>query len=130
MRMYCRGHMLAEKLGDCKTANLVVDALISYSVEIMTVFSPEQVAEIYRKASETSVLRKLAVDMWLYAVEPSADGIDHEDGPRKFLCELFATFLRVKSESRELKVGEAFDHAFIANQPWRYHLYDALNPAP
>ena len=76
MRKYCQGYMLAEKLGDCAAANMIMDALINCSVVSKTLLSADLIAwiydsrnEVFEGSSSVSNLRKLAVDMWAFAAK-------------------------------------------------------------
>ena len=76
MRKYCQGYMLAELLGDCAAANMIMNALINCSVVSKTLLSADLINWMYdnrthlaEEMPELSNLRTLAVDMWTFAAK-------------------------------------------------------------
>ena len=131
MRRYCEAHTLAKALGDCLTANMIIDALIDYSAKALAILSWSNVRKIYKETKEGSGMRSLSVDLYAFTAEFSEDLKDKlEDYPEEFVFDVVVAMKRMVLESAETSVGDAFDAGVVANQRWRYHSHNALHPDP
>ena len=65
--------MIADKLGDLRTANMAIDRLISLSDEIQRLPCKHDVKRIYEETSASSPLRRLLVDHHIHELQANSE---------------------------------------------------------
>lgn len=131
MMKYCEGYLLARHLGDCTTANLIIDALIDHSAQAATAFGDPILQKIYEHTEPGSPLRKLAVDLWTFAVQRvNVKAWDMKGLLHEFAIDALKKTMDVQEQVPGKTIAEAFAYGFIAREKWRYHDYDELCPRP
>ena len=123
-------YILADKLGDCASANLVVDAFIDLLFAGGEVPAPECVRYVWDHTPCRSSLRKLMAHNWAYRAglgdtEREMTGLL----PHEFLLEVLKEKCLVQDGRKEWTVQMAFSGSFM-EQKWRYHQFDDLHPKP
>lgn len=130
---YIKGHHLATELGDCRTANLIIDSLIAYTVLQRRIFLDRHVQRIYEfDRRPSNPLLRLAVDLYAYAAryEEFQCRVDFGRLPAEFLMDVLVEKTRVQSARGGERVEEAFEYGFIAGEAGRYWCYGELHPRP
>lgn len=129
MMQYCKGYLLATKLGDRAAANLVVDSLIEFSSDRHHIFCDKQVNWIIETLPDHSGLYKLTVDMWAFAAKYDSfkDRLDFGYLPHRFMKDIWLAKLKAEAEGKGKPVEEAFSYGFIKDSKKRYHGFSKLD---
>ena len=128
-------YLLAGRLRDFETANLVMDALLRFSDKGGESFDPETILRVYDSTAHGNPLRKYMRDQcvydtksWVY-MDLQAAGCHPE-----FARDVMVEFLRVKDFNSKEKVQDAYrmfgkhgKHGRFADK-CRYHQHDETHP--
>lgn len=128
-------YLLADRLRDVETANLVMDALICFSYKGGRIFDTDTIRLVYDSTAHGNPLRKYMRDecvydttSWLY-MDLHVAGCHPE-----FARDVMVEFLRVKDFNSKEKVqdvyrmyGEHGKHSRFADK-CRYHQHDETHP--
>lgn len=126
---YCNGYFFALAMEDCQTANLILDALVAYTVEVGTLLNAYHVKHIHARRAEAPRLHDFALDLWaLYALVPWAAEVKlAEPG---FWAEVEGRRAKIERENPGVSVEEVLGDGFIAEEVGRYHCFSELHPGP
>jgi hypothetical protein len=128
-------YVLADKLDDLTTANLVIDRLVSLSDETDLLLSSPAVNLVYSSTTSGSPLRALIRDQFVY--EAGIDYFDTEPNMKRiFHCDFFrdiaAEYLRIKNTAMEQRPADTIKNVFnpkISDMArCRLHQHDAKRP--
>jgi hypothetical protein len=123
-----RLYLLAGRLGDLKTSNLVISEIIRFSYAIETIPTQIPTSLAYAATVAGNPLRKLLRDLWIYDLDDMAKGRLYAAGfPLECLQDIAIEMLRVVREEEEdfrRNVNELCD-----DEVCRYHQHDEMYPA-
>lgn len=126
-----RLYVLADKLGDCASANLVIDHFVKILFGENWIPGTAHFHLAFDKSPETSPLWKLLVDVMVYMCNPKIVAELSEEGmPQAAASRAWAEVLRAVRDSDSDSVSAALSHYFIRDEKGRYHQYDSLHPRP
>ena len=129
---YVKLHVLADKLGDLKTANMVVDWMMKYSDDRNCIPDKGTVKLVWRKTPEHSPLRQLLVDLHMQEGNEFIFEEEDDDVPfaRGFLLAFAKRYRQLKKDSNPDE--DTIRHVFakrVSNGPkCQYHQHDASCP--
>lgn len=125
-------YILADKLGDCKSANLAIDSFIDIAntsefATLMTI-----IAYIYENAPSTSPLHKLCAEHSAHCIEwATITKAMREDAPRAFLLDdVTEKDLCIENDGGALARNTEFLDNDAEALKRRYHQHDHLHPRP
>lgn len=133
--LYSKTYILADKLGDCATANRLLDAICDDPDMVRVLLAAGSVAYAWKYTVDGSPLRKLYLDVW---VNLMAQGTQwpHEEAdlrlPKQFLLAVLKGNSRVcggLSTIVKAKEGDG-GRVFRAEEKAKYHQYSRLLPGP
>lgn len=125
MRRMVKTYILADRLGDLKSCNIIVDHLITISDKLDNVPWPKTVSLAYDTSPQGSPIRRLMVDF--YAYDATADVVSERSHslPQIYLADVaieLAGFTRREAvQSSEKKTG--------CRERCQYHQHNASRPA-
>lgn len=131
----CKGYILSAKLGDCKTANLIMDAIIDHLVNTNTLLSNDHVALLDRSRQaphrflSASRLWYLALDLRAFAnlrEYGNATLYSVQESRPEFAQDLRRTVVASDDE----KVGQVRDCPPLVEGREIYYCYNKLHPEP
>lgn len=126
-------HILADKLGDIRTANRASDKLRTHCASSTSSLKLEAAIQILQTTNPSSPLRSLTTDWYVH--DADLEHIDEllasEEVPDTFVREIYrekAMFVRL-TVNRDRRFSEVFDLDFIFRQEQcRYHMHDETHP--
>lgn len=127
--LHCNGYFFAVALEDCQTANLIIDALIAYTIEAGTLLNASHVQHIRARRAEGRKLYDFALDLWAPYASASCAAEVREAEP-KFWADVEARRAQVEGENPGMSVEEVLGGVCIAEERGRYHCFDELYPPP
>jgi hypothetical protein len=111
-------YVLAERLGDLKTANLISEEIYKYSRDLYDLPGKDVINQAYRSTKPGSFLRALMCDMMIYHGDITRLHNEHPKGYRHEFCEdLLIKLMKVKG--RELNSEEMEER--IAGCMYHFH---------
>lgn len=124
-----RFYLLAERLQDCETANLIIGKIIRISYDAKLLPTQAPISFAYESLAEGNRLRKLLRDLWIYG--STSAGTDSEDlrnegFSSKFLQDIAVEMLKIVGEN-----PRDFDQTvedICSDDPCRYHQHDERHP--
>ena len=119
-------YLLADKLGDVVTANLVVDRIIRLRIE-ENMLPGIQAALIVAQATHTaSPLRRLLIDFYVHVASRDATKLlcGREEVPRTFICEIMDEMKRLVLGDMKKPIEQVLDPHFQSINKCRYHQHD------
>lgn len=90
-------YLLADKLQDLTTANMVMDELISFAAKTGEIPKHAPTSLVYNSTASSSPLRALLSDYWVYQIP--TDGVGHlkaNDFPKDFLQDVSTKLMLLK----------------------------------
>ncbi|KAK4549438.1 hypothetical protein LTR36_006435 [Oleoguttula mirabilis] len=118
-------YILADKLQDLKSCNLIIDRLIHDSDELQRIPNNYALNLIYNQTPKASPLRKLVVDFLVYEANAENDSYNMEDAPIEFLQEVIREDARLKNENARERVEDVFAQKVSELGKCRAHQHDA-----
>ena len=136
--LYARVWILADKLGDCKSANLLIVALLFDILDVIEVPTPRTIAYIWARTRDGSPLRKLCVECWLYLTPDDEDYLESRVAgteqllPYDFLVSIINETGRLRCEAKAPhgSLDKAFNVGSLEKDLGRLYQYDHLCPKP
>lgn len=119
-------YLLADKLGDVVTANLVIDKIMKLRDEEFLLPGGRATAIVSQATHSTSPLRRLFIDLYVLVASRAATQyiLDREDVTRKFICEILdETNRRILTDTSKT-VDEVLDESIFTTNRCRYHQHD------
>lgn len=121
-------YLLADRLQDLETANLVMDEFIGFSDEGGTIQSGEVIRRVYESTAHGNPLRKLMRDTCVYDSTSSTYmeyhlGYGHPEFARDVMVEL----LKLRDSNSTKKVEDVYDKDLSVNK-CHYHQHDKSHP--
>jgi hypothetical protein len=106
-----KAYVLADKLGDLMTANMIIDRIISYSDDAFTLPNTDEVQLAYSSTTSGSPLRALLCDHFIheagakYLIDKKLSEVD-----RDFFQDIAVRYLSIKRTDgiEKVSVGDAF----------------------
>lgn len=130
-RLFINLYMLADKLGDCKSATLIMDTFDDTIYEQIGLPNSRHMHVAFDGSPESSPLRTLLVDLLAYDSTPATfNTADYELMPKAAVQGALMRVMETMEESGKKTVEDAFDPDFIQRDKERYHEYDDLHPPP
>lgn len=125
-------YLLADRLRDVQTANLVMDELIRFSDHGQESFPDKITRRIYDATVRGNPLRKLVRDECVYETNSSSYMHVHVDGGHpEFTRDVMVEFLRLRDVNLEERVKDVYTlherHERKINK-CHYHQHDATHP--
>jgi len=120
-----RLYVLADKLCDLRTANMVIDRFVSYSDKAETIPGPGDVELSYNSTASGSPLRKVLCDYFLHEIRD--DDLNTmaktNELPRDFLQDVVVGYLEIKHTNvgKPKAVGAPFRLTISKMARCRYH---------
>ncbi|KAK4901534.1 hypothetical protein LTR27_001306 [Elasticomyces elasticus] len=118
-------YILADKLGDLKGANTIMDRFILCNEAVRTLPLVRDVIYIFEHTAPSSKLRQVVVDYWMHAAAPAELKDIIQDVTRRGETDISAALLlevvRVMEESFETKVRKAFNQQVPYRRKCYYH---------
>jgi hypothetical protein len=107
-----RLYILADRLGDLKTANMVIDRLVSYSDEVKRIPGSDDIRLSYNFTASGSPLRAVLRDQFIHEVSANYFQ-EHKaaNSHREFLQDIVVGYLDIKETTnvdKSMSVGDAF----------------------
>lgn len=122
-------YLMADKLGDDKTANVMIDEIFVAGQNGLETYQHEQhlINDVYSSTKPGNHLRALFTDMMVYGgyidqwPNESPSGYHHE-----FNQDILTKLMRIKSSNRESTVEQAFDPGVLQTKVHNcaYHIHD------
>ncbi|KAK4958104.1 hypothetical protein LTR10_004529 [Elasticomyces elasticus] len=123
-------YILADKFGDMKSMNILMDAIIDAGDEHNTIPSLSDVSHAWERTKADSLLRRLLVDYYVhnangdFLTSPDAEGLDLQE----FFLEVLREYMRLKNDNPKETIKKALMDD-IAAYPLCYgHRHDASCP--
>lgn len=125
-------YLLADRLRDMRTANLVMDELIRFSVKGDESFTDEVVRRAYNATAHGNPLRKLLRDECVYATNSTDYRYLHVDtGHPEFTRDVMVEFIRLRDSAANEKVEDVYklhdNHGWYTDK-CHYHQHDETHP--
>ena len=122
-------YILADKLGDLTTCNLIVDEIIRYGDEHNTLPNESTVKIVWEKSIENSPLRRLLIDCFVHDAGTTAMA-DIDEYPHGFVCSMLKEYKRLKEEPEaEVKaVREVYFRHIDKMEKCHYHQHNEHHP--
>jgi hypothetical protein len=127
-----KAYVLADKLGDLMTANMVIDRIITYSDEVFRLPSIDEVHLAYSSTASGSPLRALFCDHFIheagaqYLIDKKLSEID-----RDFFQDIAVRYLSIKRTKgiAKMSVGDAFGKSISTNDTCHlFHQHNKNHP--
>lgn len=123
-------HVLADKLGDMITANVIIDEMITYSditKSLPTIDMTRQACEI---TLEDSPIQRLLLDYCVHEATPEyVEGLfANESVPRQFLGRMSVQISRLHEENRNATIRKIFKGDYVEKRKCQYHQHDKEHP--
>jgi hypothetical protein len=127
-----RLYVLADKLCDLKSANMVVDRLVCYSDETKSIPGAEEIELAYNSTASGSPLKAVFCD---YFIHESGSGFFNDQDvskiPREFYHDIAVRYLNIKSKKNKdpsVNIEAAFFEKVSAKPRCIYHQHDSKVP--
>lgn len=101
MRVMLRVYLLAEKLRDVKSGNIILDSLIDFCFHHDLVFAAEDWRLIFNSEYKGTILRKLAVDFCVLATQPDLLESQLREMPVEMATDCIAKFAHLRHDTPE-----------------------------
>lgn len=119
-------YILADKLQDVRTSNLVIDSLIKISKEVDLIPTTDSITHlVYEKTPPGSTLRQLLVDFMVYQADPS---IDVDNMPFEMMAEIFREARGVHLKAVRANNTWDLEDCACSRPRCYYHVHDEENP--
>jgi hypothetical protein len=123
-------YLLADKLQDLGTANLVIDGIIQFSDDVGHTPDGSVLHYAYDHTPDQSPLRVLMRDYWMYEMNAAyKNALD--DLPEELMRDILREFLRVKNKDKNETVRKAFEKILSTatkEDICHYHQHDDKYP--
>ncbi|KAK5701902.1 hypothetical protein LTR97_004720 [Elasticomyces elasticus] len=120
-------YMLADKLGDLKSMNCIIDSIIKWSDRHRELPDTPSATYVVANTMEISPLRRLMVDF--HVQESAKDALDDVIAKSPLLCgAILKEFGRLKAGNLDLKVRKVFNQACNKRPKCYYHQHDEQCP--
>jgi hypothetical protein len=106
--MLARLYVLADKLEDTMSANLVMDHLLEFSDVSDFWIGAQTLSYIYDNTTQNSSLRMMVRDLYIYEVHEHNFDEDEPELPNEFLRELNKEHQRLRAANPEEKVEDVY----------------------
>lgn len=124
-----RSWILADKLGDSRSANLFIDSLIAYSDEAKVLPTPQCTSFALANTAATSPLRRLMVDYRVHECTLTQVKQEINDLAWDVLAAMVLEHRRIEETCPDISVNAAFRWVLSAQPRCHYHLHDEANPS-
>lgn len=124
-------YLLADRLCDCQSANLIIDDLIELYAENDACPYPQVTSIVANNTTQDSPLRQAFIDFLAYESGQSLikKTCAEESIPREFICDVLIRKAKIGSVHRNGRVAEAFDRRYVSKQKkCHYHQHDDSYP--
>ena len=121
-------YILADKLGDLQACNSVVKEIMRYSDEIRDIPGIDAVKLCFGQTPESSPLRRLIVDYYLYEAGDQAIQEDSEKFPNAFLIAVLLEYRRLKQDNGNNTVCTIFSKTVSDAAAYHYHQHNDAFP--
>lgn len=122
-------YLLADKLQDLTTANMVIDEIMRFS-DLVHQVPTHTWSDVYSRTPRQSPLRALMRDYWVYEMIPTVSnplkGLSQD-----FMEDILLEFLRVKAKDQNATINKAFRSSLSArtkDDKCLYHQHDDKHP--
>lgn len=134
MKVMIRTYILADKLKDRKSGNIILDGLIDFCLRHDLVFAPEDWRVIFHSEYNGGVLRKLAVDFCVLATQPDLLESQLREMPAEMATDCIAKFAYLRHDELEnVAHDQASDTSATSlislNRCINYHQHDESCPS-
>ncbi|KAK5710624.1 hypothetical protein LTR17_018799 [Elasticomyces elasticus] len=123
-------YVLADKLRDLKTANLILEQIMTISDQHKRIAGNKTITKIYANTTDGSPLRRLVVDYQLHepTVMPPSSAL--HDLPKHYLQDFLTAYLRVKTGAELMTSVKDLGHQQLTKvmPKCRYHQHDETHP--
>nr|OQO21010.1 hypothetical protein B0A51_12874 [Rachicladosporium sp. CCFEE 5018] len=119
-------YVLADKLGDAKTANVIIDEIVARSDDI-DISTANEARYVYTHSIAGRPLRKLLIDLLVHEWNGEAGRSFHF--PKALLLDVMREFARIKIKCADEAVGTAFTVTLQEQNDGKYHQHDDEYPA-
>ena len=123
-------YSLADKLMDCRTANLVIDNLIEQMTEDGKIPGGYAINAAFDSTTDSSPLQRLMVDYYTYNAGVSAyqNLAEKNDVPLNFVLAVLLAKARVEKSNGSKKIDDVFDCDYVPTHRCEYHHHDDSHP--
>lgn len=125
-----RVYLLADKLQNLSTTNVVIDEIMRFSDVAKRIPCSDNFHLVYDHTTPHCLLRRLMRDFWMYEMDEEYDKVP-DALPKDLMEDILRQFLRVKCDRKDATVKQAFHKELSANtkyNPCFYHQHDAKHP--
>ncbi|KAK5724474.1 hypothetical protein LTR15_004519 [Elasticomyces elasticus] len=123
-------YVLADKLRDLKTANLILDQIMTISDQHKRIAGKKTITNVYANTTEASPLRRLVVDYHLHnsTVMPPADAA--HGLPKAYLEDFLIAYMKIKTGAELMTSVKDLGHQQLTKvmPRRRYHQHDETHP--
>ncbi|KAK5710625.1 hypothetical protein LTR17_018800 [Elasticomyces elasticus] len=120
-------YILADKLGDLKSMNCIIDHIIKWSDQGRELPDTPSATYVVANTTDTSQLRHLIVDFFVQ--EGGPQGLEYVIAKSPLLCgAILKEFGRVRADNLDAKVRKVFNHACSKRPKCYYHQHDEQCP--
>ncbi|KAK5679876.1 hypothetical protein LTS10_007824 [Elasticomyces elasticus] len=119
-------YVLADRLGDLRAANCIIDSIIKWSAANNCVPCDQHIEHIYKNTLPGSNLRRLFLDYYItLSDKSSAQSLSYQP----FCVDVLRDYARVTRGFPQKLVGEAFGFKISARPKCEYHRHDESYPS-
>ncbi|KAK5124927.1 hypothetical protein LTR85_001117 [Meristemomyces frigidus] len=122
-------YILADKLGDTRSCNLIIDEYISCSDQLGCIPTTVDIMPVYENTPSGSPLRALTVDYYLFEAPLSTVVKTAATLPAAFLSEFIIADANLKNPSKGETVEDVYGKVVSEMAQCCYHKHDDDNPS-
>ncbi|KAK3691468.1 hypothetical protein LTR37_018665 [Vermiconidia calcicola] len=93
-----KAYILADKLGDLQSANLIIDKITIHRRTTSAIPGVQSIVTAFERASESSPLRRLLVNIYIDVSDPEYKFMEDEQLPHSFLIAFFKQYKNLKTK--------------------------------
>jgi hypothetical protein len=120
-------YLLADKLQDLSTANMIIEEIKQFSDNVDRVPSDGCYTYVYSNTTPHNPLRKLMRDFWMHEMNP-AHHRSADDLPRALMEDILLEFMRIKDQDWNAIVHNAFTRVHTKIDRCYYHQHNDKHP--
>ena len=124
-KLLIKTHILADKLGDFITANLLLDALVDDYYKYRYVPGGHTIEFVFSNTPADSPLQRLLLDIYVYYAGSTAAGaaLRSDEIPKSFVCAVLMEKIKLESDKWTSRICDVFDRDFAHKHRCRYRLH-------
>jgi hypothetical protein len=122
-------YILADKVGDVITSNMVIDEIILMSEETDLLPSSKVTGIAASTAPPETPIYQLYLDFYVYEAGVSAiQTFKRGYVPEAFMLSVLEEKTKLSEDNRTVKIEDVFEYGFTTNHKCRYHRHDNEHP--